>query len=104
MSKRAFRMKLRPGFEAAYRQRHDAIWPELKALLKDSGISDYRIFLDPSSLYLFGVMEVESEDLLRQLPNHPVMKKWWAYMKDIMDTNPDHSPVSQPLEEVFYLS
>lgn len=104
MTRLAFRMKLLPGCEAEYKKRHDAIWPELQLLLKDSGVNHYSIFLDPATLSLFGVMSVEDSHQLDELPHHPVMKKWWTYMKDIMETNEDHSPVSIPLQEVFYLA
>lgn len=103
MARVAFKMKLFEGFEEEYRRRHDAIWPELSALLKETGISNYSIYLDRETLSLFGVMEVADEDARARLPEHPVMKKWWAYMNDIMETNPDNSPVSIPLEEVFYM-
>jgi L-rhamnose mutarotase len=96
-------MKLHVGQEAEYKKRHDELWPELHQLLKNAGISDYSIFLDQKTNDLFAVMEVESTIALDELPKHPVMKKWWTYMKDIMDTNTDHSPLSIPLKEVFYL-
>lgn len=96
-------MKLFPGFEEEYRKRHHNLWPELKDLLKKNGVAEYSIFLDEETYTLFGVMQVEDPDALRNLPEHPVMKRWWAYMRDIMDTNQDHSPVSVPLKEVFYL-
>lgn len=96
-------MQLHRGFEAEYRKRHENLWPELRELLKGSGIHEYTIYLDEQTNALFGVMLVEDEALVEQLPEHPVMKKWWAYMCDIMDTNPDNSPVSIPLKEVFYL-
>ncbi|MFZ9982678.1 MAG: L-rhamnose mutarotase [Cyclobacteriaceae bacterium] len=96
-------MKLHPGMEQEYKKRHDEIWPELSALLKKTGISDYSIFLDPETLLLFGVMQVTNPVTLEQLPENPVMRKWWTWMGDIMETNPDHSPVSVPLKEVFYL-
>ena len=96
-------MQLHKGFEEEYKRRHDKLWPELTDLLKKSGISNYSIFLDEKTNILFGVMSVEDPARLEELPEHPVMKKWWAYMRDIMDTNPDNSPVSVPLKEVFYL-
>lgn len=96
-------MKLFPGQEAEYKKRHDAIWPELSALLKNAGISRYSIFLDPETLTLFGVLVTDNPAALDDLPRHAIMKKWWTYMKDIMESNPDHSPVSLPLQEVFYL-
>jgi len=99
----AFKMKLNKGQEQEYKKRHDALWPELQELLKRTGISNYSIFLDAESSDLFGVMEIEKFDSLEELPSHPVMKKWWAYMKDIMATNPDHSPISTALKELFYL-
>jgi L-rhamnose mutarotase len=103
MQRLAFKMKLHKGQEAEYKRRHDALWPELHELLKQTGISEYSIFLDEETNYLFGVLIVENTAAMDELPKHPVMKKWWAYMKDIMDSNPDNSPVSVPLKEVFYL-
>jgi L-rhamnose mutarotase len=96
-------MKLFPGYEAEYRKRHDALWPELEQLLKTSGISEYSIFLDEETNSLFGILKIDDPKALDNLPEQPVMKKWWAYMKDIMESNPDNSPVSIPLNEVFYL-
>src|SRR5688500_8258987 len=103
MTRRAFKMQLHRGFEEEYRRRHDNLWPDLKDLLKKHGVSEYSIYLDEDTNTLFGVMQVEDPAQLENMPEHPVMKKWWAYMRDIMDTNPDNSPVSIPLKEVFYL-
>lgn len=103
MKRLAFRMKVFPQMEEEYKKRHDAIWPELSALLKDTGISEYSIFLDQRDGSLFGTLKVADTLSMDELPQHPIMKKWWAYMKDIMETNTDHSPVSFPLTEVFYL-
>jgi L-rhamnose mutarotase len=103
MPRVAFIMKLHTGKEAEYRRRHDEIWPELSALLHDSGIREYSIFLEEGSGQLFACLNIAEPGKLDQLPQHPVMQRWWTHMKDIMDTNPDHSPVSIPLKEVFYL-
>ncbi len=103
MHRMAFKMQLFKGFEEEYRKRHDAIWPELKSLFKENGIADYSIFLDETSNSLFGVLKADSSRALDNLPQHPVMQKWWQYMADIMESNPDHSPVSIPLKEVLYL-
>ena len=103
MERVAFKMKLFKGCEEEYKKRHDAIWPELETFLKETGVEDYSIFLDEETNTLFGVLKIENKIKLDELPNHPVMKKWWAYMKDIMESNPDSSPVSIPLKEVFYL-
>lgn len=103
MKKVAFKMHLHAGCEEEYKRRHDEIDVELTSLLRSAGISDYHIFLDRSSGDLFGIMNVEDDSKLNGLSSHPVMKKWWTFMRDIMDTNEDHSPVSVPLTEVFYM-
>jgi len=97
-------MKLFKGFEEEYKKRHDELWPELHALLKENGISNYSIFLDHDTNILFAQMDIEDPAALQRLPEHPVMKRWWAYMADIMETNGDNSPVSSPLKEVFFLA
>ena len=99
----AFKMKLKPGFEAEYERRHNAIWPELKKLLSDSGVSDYSIFLDRETLNLFAVQKVSGEGGSQDLGTNPIVKKWWDYMADIMDVNPDLSPVCTELHPVFHL-
>lgn len=104
MKRVAFKMLLHPGNEAAYKKRHDEIWPELQDLLKQAGISDYSIFLDEETNILFATMLVADQDAVDRLPEQPVMKKWWAYMKDIMASNPDNSPVSITLKQVFHLA
>ena len=100
----AFKMQLNPGKKDEYKKRHHEIWPELKELLKNAGIRNYSIFLDEGTHSLFGVLEVADEKAMDELPKHPIMQKWWSYMKDIMASNPDNSPVSIPLTEVFYLT
>jgi L-rhamnose mutarotase len=102
-SRFAFKMKLKPGYEAEYKKRHSEIWPELSALLKENGIYDYSIFLDTETNTLFAVQKITGTGGSQDLGQNPVVKKWWAYMADIMDTNPDNSPVSVPLQEVFYM-
>jgi L-rhamnose mutarotase len=103
MARVAFKMQLFAGQKEEYKKRHDEIWTELSALLKQTGISEYSIFLDESTNSLFGVLKAENPADLDNLPSHAVMQKWWKYMGDIMESNPDNSPVSIPLQEVFYL-
>ena len=103
MQRVAFKMKLFKGCEAEYKKRHDEIWSELKELLKQRGVKDYSIFLDVETNDLFAYLTVEDAKRLDELPEEPVMKKWWNYMKDIMETNEDNSPKVVSLKEVFYL-
>lgn len=99
----AFVMHLNPGCEDEYRRRHDAIWPELAALLREAGIANYSIFLHPRTLMLFGYLERRPDHGMAALPAHSVMRRWWEHMKDIMRTNPDGSPVAEPLADMFHL-
>jgi L-rhamnose mutarotase len=103
MKRFGFKMKLKPGCKEEYRKRHNAIWPELKKLIKDSGVSDYSIFLDEETNILFACQKQGGAQSSQDLGSNPVVQKWWTYMVDIMETNPDNSPVTVPLEEVFYL-
>ena len=104
MQRKAFKMFLLPGFEQEYKKRHDEIWPELAALLKQVGIQNYSIFLDAPTLTLFAYLEAPDLGLLDTLPSQEIMKKRWAYMGDIMQSNPDNSPVSVDIPSVFYLA
>lgn len=96
-------MKLKPGVADEYKKRHDEIWPELSACLKDAGIHDYSIFLDEETLTLFAFQKLEDAYDGEKLAKHPVVRKWWEFMADLMDTNPDHSPVTKSLREVFHM-
>jgi L-rhamnose mutarotase len=103
MERHAFKMRLSPGMEAEYIRRHDEIWPELVDLLHEAGVSDYSIHLDRETNILFGVLTRPSDHTMASLPIHPVMKRWWAHMADIMESNPDNSPAQSDLVRVFYL-
>ncbi len=103
MQRYAFKMFVNPGEAHEYRRRHDAIWPELKALLGEKGVGNYSIFLDPETNTLFAYLERPERHGMNDLPLHPVVRRWWAHMKDIMAANPDGSPVTTPLVEMFHL-
>ncbi len=104
MSQRvAFKMFLKPGFEQEYEKRHNEIWPELELLIRDSGVYDYSIFFDKETNILFASQKVNAGAGSQDLGANPIVQKWWKYMADIMETNPDNSPISVALEEVFYL-
>ena len=103
LERHAFRMKLHPGMEAEYRKRHDEIWPDLVELLHQAGVSDYTIHLDRETNTLFGVLSRPKDHTMESLPEHPVMKRWWAHMADIMESNADSSPVVVDLVPVFHL-
>lgn len=103
MERLAFKMYLNEGQKREYKKRHDELWPELHQLLKDAGICEYSIFLDEETNTLFAFQKVSGEGSSQNLGQAEIMKKWWAFMADIMKTNPDKSPVAVPLEEIFYM-
>ena len=103
MEKNAFKMYLKPGCEAEYEKRHRDIWPELKQLLKESGVSDYSIYWDKETNILFAVQKTDGDASSQDLGENAVVQKWWRYMADIMETNSDKSPISIPLKEVFHM-
>ena len=101
--KHAFAMRLRPGRAAEYRRRHDALWPELAALLREAGVADYSIHLDPATHTLFAVLWRRRDHAMAALPDHPVMRRWWAHMADLMETEPSGAPAVVPLDPMFHL-
>ncbi len=103
MERFVFRMRLNPGMEDEYRRRHDAIWPELVDLLHAAGVSDYTIHLDRETGLLIGVLLRPAGHGMDRLSAHPVMRRWWARMADIMQVHPDNEPVAVPLVPLFHM-
>lgn len=103
MSRLAFKMYLNEGQKEEYRKRHNEIWDELKQLLKEAGVHEYSIFLDDDTNTLFAFQKVDNGSGSQNLGETEIVQRWWKYMADIMEVNPDNSPISVPLEEVFYM-
>jgi len=103
MIRKAFVMSVHPGNEVEYERRHRPIWPELEAVLKSHGVTSYSIFLHPETKQLFAYAEIEDEAKWKAIAGTPECKKWWAYMKDMMPSNPDNSPKSLEIKEVFHI-
>ena len=103
MIRKAFLMRLKPGQQAEYERRHNPIWPELQATLKAHGVSNYSIFLDAPTDKLFAYAEVEAEERWQAIASTEVCQRWWAHMRDLMETNADNSPLAIELNEVFHL-
>ncbi|MHB1104189.1 MAG: L-rhamnose mutarotase [Devosia sp.] len=99
----AFRMNLNSGQAAEYERRHDEIFPELAQALKEAGVSDYTIWLDPESNHLFGILTRTNDHTMDRLPDTAIMKRWWKHMADIMETDANNVPTQVPLKRVFYL-
>lgn len=103
MEKYAFKLRMKPGCADEYKKRHDEIWPEMADLLKSSGISDYSIHLDEETDILFAVLWRADDHKMADIPNHPVMLKWWDYMSDIMERDGAEGPAVSPLKTMFHL-
>jgi L-rhamnose mutarotase len=103
MIRKAFVMQLHPGQETEYARRHNPIWPALQAVLKSHGVRSYSIYLHPGTLQLFAYAEIEDEARWRAIADSPECRRWWAHMRDLMDTNADNSPVAVALTEAFHL-
>ena len=103
MKRNAWVMRIKPGCEAEYKKRHDEIWSELKAELRKAGVSDYTIYLDSKTNTLFAYQYLADDNTNSDLPQTEIVRKWWHMMKDVMETNPDESPVSDSLTEMFHM-
>jgi len=103
MIRKSLVMQLRPGCEQEYETRHNPIWPELEATLKSHGVLNYSIFLHPSTRQLFAYAEIEDDARWQAIAQTAVCQRWWAHMRELMDTNPDNSPVAVSLREVFHI-
>jgi L-rhamnose mutarotase len=104
MIRKAFVMSVNAGAEQEYARRHQPIWDDLAAVLKAHGAHNYSIFLDPATRQLFGYVEIEDEARWAAVAKTDACQRWWKHMGDIMPSNPDHSPVSRGLNEVFHLA
>jgi L-rhamnose mutarotase len=103
MIRKAFVMSVNAGCEVEYERRHRPIWEELHAVLKAHGVHNYSIFLHPETRQLFGYAEIEDEARWAAIAQTPVCQRWWKHMGDVMPSNPDNSPVSAGLKEVFHI-
>jgi L-rhamnose mutarotase len=101
--RKAFRMSVHPQHHEEYRRRHSPIWKELEDTLLRHGVHSYSIYLDPETSELFAYAEIESEERWRAIAETEVCQRWWRHMREVMPANPDGSPVSRDLREVFHL-
>jgi len=104
MIRKAFVMSVHPDCHAEYERRHNPIWEEMASTLKAHGGHNYSIFLDKRTNQLFGYVEIEDEARWDAVSQTEICQKWWASMRDLMPSNPDNSPESRDLREVFHLA
>jgi L-rhamnose mutarotase len=97
--RQAWVMKLKPGNAAVYKLKHDEIWPEMLALMQRDGVRNFSIYRH--GLTLFAYQERDTPPA-PDAPVDPIVWKWWEMMAPYMETNPDFSPVAEPVEEMFH--
>lgn len=102
MERYAWKALVRPGKLEEYKARHDAIWPEMTAMLNEAGVHNYTIWNVGDEL--FGYYECDSiEHASRVQAESAINAKWDQYMKDVMIAEKDPVTGAQPLMvQVFY--
>lgn len=103
MERVAFTMRVKPGQEAEYRQRHEAVWPEMLRALKDAGCANYSIYMKGQDLFAY--MEVNDfERFKRHIAASGDAQRWEAQMAAIMEAGiQPESGFHEVLPEVFHL-
>ncbi len=96
-------MRVNPGSESEYEKRHSSIWPDLERVLKEHGVHSYTIFMHPPTGQLFAYIEYENQAMWDAVAETPICRRWWKHMREIMPSNPDNSPISEELQEIFHI-
>ena len=86
-----------------YKKLHSAVWPQVLEMIRLCNIRNYSIYWDKDTNILFGYQEIEGETSSQDMGADEVTRRWWDYMADLMEVNPDNSPVTVSLREVFHL-
>ncbi|MBQ3864677.1 MAG: L-rhamnose mutarotase [Clostridia bacterium] len=104
MERYAWKGRIKPGMAEEYKRRHDEIWPEMKQLLKEAGISNYTIWSNGTDV--FGYYECEKGIAFAQKvqAESPVVARWNVYMDDVLELDMDPETGAQPLlRQMFFL-
>ena len=96
-------MTVHPGQQDEYARRHQPIWRELEDTLLAHGVGSYSIYMDPGTNDLFAYVEFDDEARWAAVAGTDVCRRWWRHMREVMPSNPDDSPVSRALDEVFHI-
>ena len=104
MERYAWRASVKPGKQAEYLERHNQIWPQMKAVLKEAGIVNYSIWLADGEVFGYYECEKGAAYAAKVQSESPVVDRWDEYMKDVMEMKKDEKTGAHPLlQEVFYL-
>jgi len=105
MKRVCFVLQIKPDRLEEYKGRHRAVWPEMLAALRETGWTNYSLFLRPDGL-LIGYLETQDFERARaEIARLEVNKRWQSQMADFFVQEngllPDQTIVS--LEEIFHL-
>lgn len=104
MERYAWKAAVVEGMQQEYCRRHNEIWPELKALLKQAGIANYSIWLNGNQLFGYYECEQGVDYATATQAQSAVVQRWNDYMKDVLVMELDPVTGAQPrLQQVFYL-
>jgi len=104
MQRAYFGLQVKPERLEEYKERHLAVWPEMLAALRESGWTNYSLFLRPDGL-LVGYLETEDFERARSaMAKRRENERCQREMADFFEHDgiaPDRA--MEPLEEVFHL-
>jgi len=105
MQRVAFILRLRPGTGEDYDKAHAAVWPEMLALLKSVGISEYSIFRRDELLFLYLHVD-DFEKAWSEIEKDPVNTRWQEAMAPYFAPLGELRPGERfpMMREVFYLA
>jgi L-rhamnose mutarotase len=100
----AFMLRIRPGAAPAYDEAHRNVWPEMLALLKSAGISEYSIYRR-DELLILALRAKDFEATWSRIENDPVNLRWQAAMAPYFAPTEGLRPGERfpMLQEIFYL-
>lgn len=104
MERYAWKATVKEGCLEEYVKRHNQIWPELTALLKQAGICNYSIWNVGNELFGYYECEKGVAFAAKTQAESEIVDRWNEYMKDVMIMEMDPVTGAQPmLTEVFRL-
>ncbi len=104
MERFAWKATVKDGMLSEYKKRHDNLWPELKQVLKEAGISNYTIWNTGNELFGYFECDKGVSYAEQYQAGSAVVDKWNEYMQDVMVMEMDPETGAQPkMQQVFFL-
>lgn len=104
MRRVCFLLKVHPGRLEEYERRHEEVWPEMRAALREAGWHNYSLFSSGDGT-IIGYLETDDFDAAREaMARVEVNTRWQAAMAPFfqgIDGKPDEA--MSPLREIFHL-